>query len=156
MTKDELMHHAEEAEEFAHRLLAFAGNLRSQSSDTAEPRLFWPEGQSSLSKTVASILTLRKGRAKHFDASLFGEPGWDMLLTLFEAYISATELTVEAVCRSGGSYPSTSRRWLAILVDRGLVEVNHDELDDPLKSVRLTEKGVLAMTKSLFDLQEAR
>lgn len=152
MTKNDLLDRAQEAEELARCLLEFAENLRGQSSSAEQPRLFGPESQGAMSKAVASIMTLRNRRAKHMDASLFGEPAWDMLLTLFKAYLARTDLTVVQVCRSGGPYESTARRWIAILVDLGLVEVVSDGREDHLKTVRLTEQGAIKMTKSLIEL----
>lgn len=155
MTKDELLNRAQEAEELAHYLLDFAGKLRSQPSAGEQPRLFWPESQGAMSKAVASILTLRNRRAKHLDASLFGEPAWDMLLTLFKAHLSRTDLTVEQVCRSGCPYESTARRWLAVLVDHGLVEVAREGRDELLRTVCLTEQGGIGMMKLFLDFQES-
>jgi hypothetical protein len=153
--KDELLNRAQEAEELAHYLLDFASKLRSQPSAGEQPRLFWPESRGAMSKAVAGILTLRNRRAKHIDASLFGEPAWDMLLTLFKAHLSQTDLTVEQVCKSGCPYETTSRRWLAVLVDHCLVEVTSDGRYELQRTVCLTERGKIGMTKSFLDFQES-
>ena len=104
MTTTELQLRAEEAEELAQCLLDFARNLRNRPSKSETPRIFWPDSQPALSQAVTNILAFRRRRPEQLEAALFGEPAWDMLLVLFKASLDRTELTIEEVCKSSGTY----------------------------------------------------
>lgn len=153
MTTTELQLRAEEAEELAQCLLDFARNLRNRPSKSETPRIFWPDSQPALSQAITNILALRRRRPEQLEAALFGEPAWDMLLVLFKASLDRTELTIEEVCKSSGTYESTARRWMAVLVDQHMAELDCEERDDRLKTVRLTEQGSIRMTKILLELR---
>jgi hypothetical protein len=155
MTKDELLHRAKEAEDLAQHLLEFASRLRARSPEGEVPRLFWPSDKLGLHETAARLLTFRAQRSRHLDASLFGEMAWDLLLTLFKAQRSATGLSLNQLCKSIGPYESTARRWLAVLVEMDLVAVTKERGDATIESARLTQRGEMAMTKTIIELQDA-
>ncbi len=56
-----------------------------------------------------------------FDADLFGEPAWDILLLLYSAS-DAASLQFEDLASELECPISIVKRWLAILEARGLVE----------------------------------
>jgi hypothetical protein len=155
MIKSDILDRAEEAEELARCLLDFAAKLRRSPSSQAQTKLFWPAGQTAMSQSVADVMTLRRQRSKHINASLFGEPAWDMLLALFSNHLAQTDLTIEQVCQTGGPFETTTRRWFDILVTRGLVEVAGNGIDERQNLARLTERGMIAMSRSFVDMQEA-
>ena len=87
----------------------------------------------SLTELARSTYLTRRMRRDLFDADLFGEPAWDILLLLYSASDGASlrfeELASELECPI-----SIVKRWLAILEARGLVEG-----DD--RKVMLSAKG---------------
>jgi hypothetical protein len=103
--------------------------------------------------TAELLLAARRQRLQHLDRDLFSEPAWDMLLFMVWALNSGSRVTVGEVCRSSGTFVSTARRWLAILVDQGLVEINDGEASDELKPVQLTEIGEVRMTRVLVGVK---
>lgn len=153
MTSTELQLRAREAEELAHRLLGFAGRVRTPATNSEPPKVNGPDGQRALSQAVASALALRRRRSENLDAALFGDPAWYMLLVLLEASLAHAAVTIKQVCGSSGSYEATARRWMAILIDQGLVELDEEVRDDDLKPVRLTEQGSTRMTRILLELE---
>lgn len=52
---------------------------------------------------------------------LFGEPAWDILLSLFIAGCEGRRLSVAAVCSTAGAPESTALRWITILEKRRMI-----------------------------------
>lgn len=153
MTNDQLLHRADEFEELGRTLLEHARLLRNQSSRSEPKRIFRPETTSNLILFAEALLAAQDHRHRHLDGHLFGEPAWHMLLFLFQAFKSGGCVTADQVCRSSGAFQSTARRWLAVLIDQGLVEICNDTQSDELTPIRLTELGEIRVTKILLGMQ---
>jgi len=82
--------------------------------------------------------------------SLFGEPGWDILLDLFIARKTRTALQVSSVCAGAGVPSTTILRWIARLEREGLLVRMADQDDARRRYVSLTSKG-LKLTTSLLE-----
>lgn len=145
---------AKEAEALGKYLLNFAGQIKSSSSVSEEPRLFWPGAQTGLSRLVSALLVLRKRRAIHIDDALFLDAAWGMLLGLCGAHLEQKDLTLEQVFCLAECPRESSRRWFAVLKERGLVEVWGGEHMVGQQRVRLTEVGSLKMIRLLAEQQE--
>lgn len=104
-------------------------------------------------RMVAFVKRVRELRGGYFDPSLFGEPGWDILLDLYEADLSFRELSINAVCVGARVPPTTGLRWLAALQSKGYVARRDDPMDARRKFVLLTDTGARAMA-ALFDAFE--
>lgn len=153
MTKDELLLRAARIEELGCSLLEHAQLLRQQSSKTESTQVFLHDITSNLLVFTEALLAAREHRLSHRDGNLFGEPAWDMLLFLFRAFKLGRVVTADQVCRSSGAFPSTTRRWLAVLIDHGLVESCNDAQVDTLTPIRLSELGEIQVTKVLVGMQ---
>ena len=89
---------------------------------------------------VSRLLEFRRARDLAFGQDLFGEPAWEILLALFISkdhgtYPSTDDIAVQINC-----YPSTMKRWLSLLVNRGLV-------------VKITREGAVQYQLSAKSLQ---
>lgn len=153
MTKDELVQRADRFEELGYSLLEHAHLLRNQSSRAELRQIFLHDIKSNILVFTEALLAARKHRLRHLDGNLLGEPAWDMLLFLFQAFKSGGCVTADQVCRSSGAFQSTARRWLAVLIDQGLVEICNDAQSDELTPFRLTELGEIRVTKILLGMQ---
>lgn len=69
-----------------------------------------------------SIYNSRRARERILAQHLFGEPAWDILLTLYCLPIRGELLSVTSLAYAASTAPSTSLRWQAILTREGLVE----------------------------------
>ena len=154
MTRDELLRRANEFEKLGRSLQEHARSLRSLSPTVEQKRLFWPESANDLELVAEALLAARIQRLHYLDESLFGEPAWDMLLILFRAFKSGDRVTVGEVCQSSGTFMLTARRWLGILIDLGLVQIDDDVGNDELSSSQLTELGEMRMTSILVGVQD--
>lgn len=95
----------------------------------------------SLRLAVALYALRRKRDAISGRKSLFGEPGWDILLDLYIADRRRTEIQVSSVCLDAGVPSTTILRWIARLEEDNLVYREADTNDARRRYVRLTDEG---------------
>ena len=100
---------------------------KERTADNARPGLL---------AELMRIAKVRSRRRELFGENLFGEPAWDILLTLF-----GSEASVDKVCAAAGVPHSTALRWLNLLESLGWVERGADSRDHRRSSVRLTEES---------------
>ena len=92
----------------------------------------------------------RRRREQVFgDASLFGEPAWDIMLDLYVAAAQDKRIAVTSACIGSAVPATTALRWIKILEDRGLIEREVDEVDARRTFVRLSPKGCVLMEEYL-------
>jgi len=72
-----------------------------------------------------ALRSSRQRRSLFFDANLFGEPAWDMLLTLYIDEARGLTTSVASACLNAAVAVSTGTRWIAILEAQGLIERSH-------------------------------
>jgi DNA-binding MarR family transcriptional regulator len=77
-------------------------------------------GPERLADLARAILAERRRRVRSFDASIFGEPAWDILLALFGSEPFGRQ-TIGQLIRWTGVPQTTALRWIAYLEDQGLV-----------------------------------
>lgn len=94
---------------------------------------------------IRKILEARRLRTKFFDANLFADPAWDILLDLYRAHLAQQRISVTSVCFGAGVPVSTALRWLNALEERGLARRSQDPLDGRRFFVELTHSGMSAM-----------
>lgn len=70
--------------------------------------------------TVRQVIRARRLRARFFDEDLFADPGWDMLLDLFQAEIAQHRVPVSSLCIAASVPPTTALRWIKTMTDSGL------------------------------------
>lgn len=96
-------------------------------------------------REVERIRQARHLRVKFFDAKLFADPAWDMLLDLYRAHLAQQRICTTSLCIGSGAPVSTALRWLNALEQRGLAQRSQDPLDGRRFWVSLTDEGVAAM-----------
>jgi len=108
-----------------------------------------PEGfdDSDTAGRVGRILKLRTSRRRIFDAELFGEPAWDMLLQLYDAQLRGRTHCIADLCAASGIPPSAALRWIQCLVDGNWISKRCDPCDRQHVIVSLSPKGADAMQR---------
>lgn len=96
-------------------------------------------------RRVRQIIRQRQARAQFFDASLFGEPAWDMLLDLTAAKAERKLVSVTSLCIASGVPATTALRWVKQMVKMGLFERTDDNSDKRRAFIGLSEKASDAM-----------
>jgi DNA-binding MarR family transcriptional regulator len=100
-------------------------------------------------REVRKVIRARRARERFFDASLFGEPAWDILLELFASGLSNQRVPVTRLCNAASVPASTALRWITNLEDCGMIKRHDDPLDRRRSFLSLSLEANLAMA-SLF------
>jgi len=78
---------------------------------------------------IREIIRLRRMRERFFDAELFADPAWDILLDLMAARLENTPVSVSSLCIAASVPPTTALRWITTMVKNGLLERRRDPND---------------------------
>ena len=82
-----------------------------------------------IAQRVKKHLATRRRRAQFFEADLFADPAWDILLDLFLAELEQRRVMISSVCAAACVPSTTALRWIKILADQGLVSRTPDFMD---------------------------
>jgi DNA-binding MarR family transcriptional regulator len=97
-----------------------------------------PEQLIALARNSIRARRIRKGS---LPGEMFGEPAWDMLLTLYVGSQSGARQTVSNLSRSSGSSPTTALRWIDYLEGQAFVARRASPTDRRITYVDLTDAG---------------
>ena len=103
-------------------------------------------------RLVRRIIRQRQLRGRFFDAELFADPAWDMLLDLTAARAEHLRVSVTSLCIASGVPPTTALRWIGQLTDAGLLERVEDDTDRRRAFIALTDKAADAMARYFHEL----
>lgn len=112
--------------------------MNQHSSSPAAARSCLIDWSGEQARDIARILSARRGRRHFFPGHLFGEPCWEMLLTLALAELEQRRVTVSALCSAAGVPNTTAARYVLVLVEAGIVTCTEDGLDRRRRFVSLT------------------
>jgi len=98
----------------------------------------------------------RRARAAFFEPSIFGEPGWDILLDLYIARAEDRRISISSACIGAAVPATTALRWLAKLQRAGLVRRRPTPVDERREWVELTDEAFHRMTCFLLMPGEAK
>lgn len=124
--------------------LGFKGMETGSTAGSGTPvTLTLAEGvdDASLSDLAGSIMSARRRLGGHFDASLFANPGLDILLFLFAEGLHGATVTTNACCAAAGVPRTTALRWIKLLQDRGLIDGSDDVSDRRVTMLALTPRA---------------
>ena len=96
---------------------------------------------------VRQIIAARQARASFFDAELFADPAWDMLLDLTAAHGEHARVSVTSLCIAAGVPATTALRWLKQMVDTGVFDRIADATDKRRAFIALSERSLVAMAR---------
>lgn len=106
-------------------------------------------------RLVRRIIRQRQLRARFFDADLFADPAWDMLLDLTAARAEHTRVSVTSLCIASGVPPTTALRWIAQMTEAGLFARVEDETDRRRAFLALTDRAADAMARYFAEIGKA-
>lgn len=98
-------------------------------------------------RLVRRIIHQRQQRARFFDGGLFADPAWDILLDLTAARAEHVRVSVTSLCIASGVPPTTALRWIAQMVETGLLERQEDTGDRRRAFIALSDRGADAMAR---------
>jgi predicted transcriptional regulator len=112
-------------------------------------------GPDSLGALARELYVQRRARDELFDAALFAEPAWDILLDLFALEQEGRTATV-AMVAAGASIPlATARRFVEHLIAEGFVVRSPAEARN-WAFLQLTDEGRARMREALGDILKRR
>jgi len=100
----------------------------------------------ALAKYLRSIRAMRRD---FFEADLFGEAAWDILLSLYIAFHERYNMKVVAVCHESGVPDTTALRWIERLVELGHVRRRQNPRDARSTLLELAPETVAKMDQLL-------
>ena len=106
-------------------------------------------------RLVRKVIAQRQLRAKFFDAELFADPAWDILLDLTAAREEHVRVSVTSLCIASGVPPTTALRWIGQMTQAGLLERVEDHSDRRRAFIGLTDGAADAMARFFAELGKA-
>lgn len=111
------------------------------------PAVLAGSGQTQLPdpRMVRQVIANRQARARFFDAELFGDPAWDMLLDLTAAHGEGAQVSVTSLCIAAAVPATTALRWLTQMVESGIFVRVPDPADKRRAFIALSDRSLTAM-----------
>ena len=94
---------------------------------------------------IRELIRQRQMRGQFFDAELFADPAWDILLDLAAARAERRQVCVTSLCIAAGVPATTALRWIAQMVDAGLLVRIPDPHDRRRAHIALSDTTADAM-----------
>jgi DNA-binding MarR family transcriptional regulator len=119
-------------------------------------RLVARDGAAALpdARLVRRIIRQRQQRARFFDAGLFADPAWDMLLDLTAARGEGARVSVTSLCIASGVPCTTALRWIGQMTESGLLRRIEDKSDRRRAFIDLTDKAADAVARYFAALDQ--
>ena len=105
-------------------------------------------------RTVDLIFHARRARARYLPEDLFAEPAWDMLLDLLRCELRGRRLSASDLCLGVGVPGTTALRWIATMVQRGLLIRESDRHDGRRVFITLAPDAGSALRRYFADVVE--
>ncbi|MEL7447352.1 MAG: MarR family transcriptional regulator [Pseudomonadota bacterium] len=105
-------------------------------------------------RMIRQIIANRQARAKFFDAELFADPAWDMLLDLTAAHAEHRRVSVTSLCIASGVPATTALRWVRQMVDSGIFVRIADSTDKRRAFIALSDNSTEAMARYFRQIAE--
>lgn len=117
-----------------------------------------PEGvKSSVSIVrIQDALDARRLRYRYFDAHLFADPAWDMLLVLFRAETAQHRVSISSLVDSAAVPATTAQRWIKAMTDTDLFRRRADPTDARRIFLELSPRASEAMRAYFQALEESQ
>ena len=95
----------------------------------------------NLVQLAETIIEARRRRAEIFNPAMFGEPAWELLLTLFVMDRQGPRLTIGRLAQVAGTKLTTALRWLEYLEDQAFIQREQHPNDARTAFIELTDKA---------------
>jgi hypothetical protein len=105
-------------------------------------------------RLVRQIIANRQRRMRFFDANLFADPAWDMLLDLTAAHGEGQKVSVTSLCIAAGVPATTALRWLTQMVETGVLQRVADPADKRRAFIALSDSAKAGMAGFFAGMEE--
>lgn len=100
-----------------------------------------------LAEHIRAMIRIRRLRDRFFNADLFADPAWDMLLDLMAARLEGRQVAVSSLCIAASVPPTTALRWIRTMTDRGLFVRHSDPRDGRRVFIDLADEAAVALDR---------
>ena len=107
-----------------------------------------PEAGRTLRAVAERLYAERRKRDEYFPTGLFGEPAWDLLLTLFIAHDDGRHVSLTEAYRAARVDSRHGPTVIEKLIAAGLIERSHNRGN----AILLTDRGLDRLSDYLADL----
>jgi hypothetical protein len=104
---------------------------------------------------LREIIKIRRMRDNHFNAELFADPAWDILLDLMAARLESKTVSVSSLCIAATVPPTTALRWITAMTQSGLLVRRLDPNDARRVFIELSQDSADRML-ALFNSTKGR
>lgn len=104
-------------------------------------------------RLVRRLIAARHARSRFFEAELFADPAWDMLLDLTAAHAENQRVSVTSLCIAAMVPATTALRWIKQLVDSGVFERVADPADRRRAFIALSDQSKEAMARYFAEVE---
>jgi hypothetical protein len=135
------------------RILSRLGEIRERPVRT-EPHLVADNGPGQFNAPLSKarqMFAVRQRRCGFFPRSIFGEPGWDILLALY-IHDSHIRLSITQLGQLVDTPATTVLRWLTYLEGEELILIRKHGHDRRTSMLQLTENGRSRMASFFQDV----
>jgi DNA-binding MarR family transcriptional regulator len=114
-----------------------------------------PAQREVLHADAGRVQFTRDLRREIFDARIFGEPAWDMLLALYAMDNVQRRLSMAELSKYADVPPTTALRWLNYLETQDLIWRHSNSVDKRFVYVELSHKGRAEMDRYFTEVRQA-
>ncbi|WP_370032970.1 MarR family transcriptional regulator [Qipengyuania mesophila] len=97
--------------------------------------------------TIRQLIKARQARMRFFDAELFADPAWDILLDLAAARAERKQVCVTSLCIAAGVPATTALRWIGQMVEADLLVRVSDPHDRRRAYIALADNTADALAR---------
>jgi DNA-binding MarR family transcriptional regulator len=97
--------------------------------------------------TIRQLIKARQARMRFFDAELFADPAWDILLDLAAARAERKQVSVTSLCIAAGVPATTALRWIGQMVEADLLVRVSDPHDRRRAYIALADSTADALAR---------
>jgi DNA-binding MarR family transcriptional regulator len=112
-----------------------------------------PAPVATSAKAIREMIKRRRLRDSFFDAELFADPAWDILLDLMAARLEQRNVSVSSLCIAAAVPPTTALRWITAMTENGML-LRQQDPDDARRVFIVLSDEVAAKLDDYFAASE--
>ncbi len=124
---------------------SFTAPTAAPTGTSTPPDAHAPAPPPVTSDAVRRLLRARRLRERFFDAELFADPAWDMLLDLYAARLEGKAVSVSSLCIAAAVPATTALRWIRTMTNGGWFVREADPRDGRRIFIGLSDSAAAAM-----------
>jgi hypothetical protein len=103
---------------------------------------------------IRETIKLRRMRDNHFNADLFADPAWDILLDLLAARLEGKSVAVSSLCIAAAVPATTALRWITGMTENGMLLRRMDPKDARRVFIELSEDVAEKLVAYFSDIRK--